>query len=112
MIITSNYPLSEENYAPENEAETRDYILLGARCCVVVVFLAAFVAFLVLVLRGRRLKNWRLYALCGLIYFAWLALSLYHVSLTFIPEAKPVKTTHMPTDYRVVRVVVERFLLT
>jgi len=76
--LLGNFEDSEENYAPENEAETRDYILLGARCCVVVVFLAAFVAFLVLVLRGRRLKNWRLYALCGLIYFAWLALSLYH----------------------------------
>ena len=82
-MISNYFPLSEENYAPENEAETRDYILMGVRCFTVVVFLAAFVAFLFLVLRGRRLKNWRLYALCGLIYFAWLALSLYHVSLTF-----------------------------
>ena len=81
LNLSCNHFLSEENYEPLNEAETRDYILMGVRCLVVSVFLLAFVLFLVLVLRGRRLKNWRLYALCGLIYFAWLGMSLYFVSL-------------------------------
>ena len=63
-----------------NEAEITDYILLGVRCFTVAVFLVALILLIVLVLRGRRLKNWRLYSLCALIYFAWLGMSLYFVS--------------------------------
>ena len=53
------------------------------RCFTVVVFLVALIFLVVLVFeneRGRRLKNWRLYSLCALIYFAWLGMSLYFVS--------------------------------
>ena len=55
-------------------------MVLGVRCFVAALFLASFAAFLCLVLRGRRLKNWRLYALVGLTYFVWLAMSIYYVS--------------------------------
>ena len=53
------------------------------RCFTVAVFLVALIFLVVLVFeneRGRRLKNWRLYSLCALIYFAWLGMSLYFVS--------------------------------
>ena len=85
MSITSHSKIpancSEENYEPEaNQAEVGDHVHLGVRCFIAVLFVAAFAAFLFLVLRGRRLKNWRLYALVGLTYFVWLAMSIYYVS--------------------------------
>jgi hypothetical protein len=72
-----DYEKDEEFYPPEYELENTDIILLSVRCIVVAIFLVSYILFFVLVARGQRLKNWRLYAVVGLLVFSWLAMSLY-----------------------------------
>ncbi len=74
-------------YEPEHELSTTDIVLFTVRCLVAALFLVTYVVFFILVGRGQRLKNWRLYALVGIIFFGWLAMSLYQVR---IHSARPV----------------------
>ena len=70
----------------EDSASTLNVILMSVRCAVTVFTIAFIVLAFVSVIRGLRVKSWRLYLLTALTIFAWVAMSLYkeHIDVYYV----------------------------
>ena len=78
IALDENFNDYEELYPKEDrKLSTIDYIFMAIRCHTVFWCIIGLFLLLVNIIRGNRLKSWRLYFLVSMTVFVWIGMTLY-----------------------------------
>ena len=78
LQLDDNYNDYEELYPKEKpDLTTEGIIYMAIRCQTVFWCIVGLILLLVNIIRGNRLKSWRLYFLVSMTVFSWIGMTLY-----------------------------------